>query len=295
MKKLLLIPILSLLLVSCNDDDPQVFGPTQNIVGFDTEKTSRSFLTDQTSGTISIPVDLIAFPNDVLPDSDISMTYTIESTSTATAGVEYLTPANNQVSITAGNTVGYINLDVVPTTFDPFAPKTVVLKLSTVSSSNAIIGEQYKMIEVTLQGVCNSQLQGSYTNATFRFSNNTTYTWTDEVITKDEGTDATYTGNHVGQYYGASQVPATVTGTGAASAQLAPPVALFHFSDICDNIKVYQHNLADAYTNIVTQSDAQYALSTADDDTGVIVIEYSIWFTNNTIERKFRGTYTPNP
>lgn len=293
MKKLLLLPLMLLSLVSCNDDEPQVFGPNQTIVGFAKSSDSKPFLNDQPTGTLQVPVNLIGFANETLP-GDVVVNWSVNvDESTAVEGVEFDIAGSQSTSIAAGNSVGFINFDIYPTTLNPDTPKTIVIDLVSVPSNNAIIGAQYSKMTVTLQGICNSQLQGNYTNATLRINNATTYTWTDEVWTKDAGTDATYTANHVGQYYGASQTAATVTGAGSASAQLAPPVALFHFTDICDKIQVPQHNLADAYSNIVTQSPAQFDASTVDPDTGVVTIQYSIWFTNNTIERKFIGTYTP--
>lgn len=292
MRKLLLLAIVSLGLFSCNDEEPQTFGPNQTIVGFAKKSVSNSYLTDVVNTPLNVPINLIGFANETLP-GEVVVNWSVDPSSTAVSGVEYTISGTQSATISAGNTVGFADFVVYPTTLDPDAPKTIVINLTTVASSNAIVGEQYKQIVVTLQGVCNSQLQGNYTNSTLRLNNATTYTWTDEVITKDLGTVSDYTGSHVGQYYGTSQTAATVVGAGSASAQLAGPIAVFHFTDICDQIQVNQHNLIDLYSNIVTQSGTQFANSFKDPDTGIITIQYSIWFTNNTVERKFVGTYTP--
>ena len=287
MKKLLLLTVLSLGFLSCNDDEPQAFGPNQTIVGFADDASTSSYLTDVTSEALNVPISLIGFANETLP-GEVVVSWSIDPSSTAVSGVEYTITGSQTAVISAGNTTGTANFVVYPTTLNPATPKTIVINLTTVVSNNAIVGEQYKQVVVTLQGVCNSQLQGNYTNSTFRPSNGATYTFADEVWTKNGGTIADYTANHVGQYFGATQ------GAGSAgTAQLAPAVALFFFSDVCDQIKVNQHNLADAYTNIVTQSATQFGNSFADPDTGVVTIHYSVWFTNNTVERQFIGTYTP--
>lgn len=287
MKKLLLLTVLSLGFISCNDDEPQAFGPNQTIVGFADDASTSSYLTDVTSEALNVPISLIGFANETLP-GEVVVSWSIDPSSTAVAGVEYVISGSQTAVISAGNTTGTANFTVYPTTLNPTTPKTIVINLTTVVSNNAIVGDQYKQIVVTLQGVCNSQLQGNYTNSTFRPSNGNTYTFADEVWTKNGGTIADYTANHVGQYFGATQ-----TAGSAGTAQLAPAVALFFFSDVCDQIKVNQHNLADAYTNIVTQSATQFGNSFADPDTGVVTIHYSVWFTNNTVERQFIGTYTP--
>ena len=294
MKKLLLLTVLSLGFISCNEDEPQAFGPNQTIVGFSQKSVSKPYLTDIANAPLNVPISLIGFANEALP-GEVVVSWSVDPSSTAVAGVEYSISGSQTAVISAGNTTGTANFTIFPTTLDPDTPKTIVINLTSVNSNNAIVGEQYKKIVVTLQGVCNSQLQGAYTNQTLRFNNATTYTWNDEVFERVAGSASDYTGNHVGQYFGATQTPATVTGAGSASAQLAVPTAYLAFTDICDKIQVSQHNLGTGttYSNIVTQGAAQFANSFVDPDTGVVVIEYSIWFTNNTVERKFKGTYTP--
>lgn len=288
MKKLLLLAVISLGLFSCNDDEPQAFGPNQTIIGFAKKKVSNSFLTDVPSASLNVPISLIGFANETLP-GEVVVNWSIDPSSTAVDGVEYTISGPQVVSIAAGSTTGTANFTVYPTTFDATAPKTIVINLTTVTSNNAIVGEQYKQVIVTLQGVCNSQLQGNYSNSTVIPVSSSVYNFNDEVWTKDDGTVSDYTGNHVGRFYGTTQV----AGTGSPQTQLAVPVAVLFFTDICDKIKLEQQLLANAYSNIVTQDATQFANSTVDPDTGVVTFHYSIWFTNNTIERKHIGTYVP--
>lgn len=288
MKKLLLLAVISLGLFSCNDDEPQAFGPNQTIIGFPKKSVSNSFLTDVVSAPLNVPINLIGFANETLP-GEVVVNWTIDPSSTAVDGVEYTISGSQAISIAAGSTTGTANFTVYPTTFDATAPKTIVINLTTVASNNAIVGEQYKQVVVTLQGVCNSQLQGNYSNSTVIPVSSSVYNFNDEVWTKDAGTVSDYTGNHVGRFYGTTQV----AGTGSPQTQLAVPVAVIFFTDICDKIKLEQQLLANAYPNIVTQDATQFANSTVDPDTGVVTFHYSIWFTNNTIERKHIGTYVP--
>lgn len=290
MKKLLLLTVLSLGFLSCNDDEPQAFGPNQTIVGFAEGKSTKPYLTDVPSASLNVPISLIGFANEALPAGEVVVNWSIDPSSTAIDGVEYTIDGPQVTSISAGNTTGTANFLVYPTTFDSTAPKTIVINLTTVVSNNAIIGEQFKKIVVTLQGVCNSQLQGNYSNYTTIPAFGNIYTFPDEVWIKREGTVSDYYGNHVGRFYGTAQVAG-----GPGQTQLAVPIAYLAFTDVCDKIKLNQQFLADnpGYSNIVTQDATQYAASFVDPDTGIVTIHYSVWFSNNTVERKHVGVYTP--
>ncbi len=64
MKKLLLLTVLSLGFLSCNDDEPQAFGPNQTIVGFAEGKSTKPYLTDVPSASLNVPISLIGFANE---------------------------------------------------------------------------------------------------------------------------------------------------------------------------------------------------------------------------------------
>lgn len=289
MRKLLLLTVLSLGFLSCNDDEPQAFGPNQTIVGFAEDESTKPYLTDVPSASLNVPINLIGFANETLP-GEVVVSWSIDPSSTAVDGVEYTISGSQNTVISAQNTVGYADFVVYPTTFNSTDPKTIVINLNTVVSNNAIIGDQFKQIVVTLQGVCNSQLQGNYSNYTTIPAFGNVYTFADEVWIKREGTVSDYYGNHVGRFYGTAQVAG-----GPGQTQLAVPTAYLAFTDVCDRIKLNQQFLADnpGYSNIVTQDATQYAASFVDTDTGIVTIHYSVWFSNNTVERKHVGVYTP--
>ena len=119
---------------------------------------SKSFLTDIPSAEISVPVALISFANETLPGA-VSAQWSVDPSSTAVEGVEYDIISSNTVTIAAGGTVTSIPFKVYPTTFDPAAPKKLVLNIT---SNSAVVGSQFKQVVITLQGVCPSYLAATY-------------------------------------------------------------------------------------------------------------------------------------
>jgi len=297
MKKVILLSaIFSLLFVSCNNDDEgiDVYGPNNTIVGF-TDSYSSNFGTNVENSTLSVPVNLIAYEDETLPTEDVTVQYTIDASSTAVAGLDYDVPSNESVVLPAGSTVGFIPVTVHPNVFDPGAPKVLVFNLTTVTSNNAIVGFQYKQVTVTLQGVCISELAGEYSTVTTRVDNGTQYFHDLETFVLVEG--GTYTNDFIGAYHGSGQTPGfaqTTSGaTGTTSILANTTSAGFTFTEICGKIKVETQPLGGAYLNDVRQSAAQFDQSVVNEETGVVTIAYSIYFSDNTVERKFISVYTP--
>ena len=293
-KAILLSTIFALSFTNCSDDNDEIdsYGPNATIVGFTTDFSSN-FGTNLDESTLTVPVDLISYSNETLPTSDVSVQWSVDASSTAVEGVDFDMPANTSVIIPTGSTVATIPIVVHPSGFDPFAPKVLVLNL--VSASNAIVGAQYNQVSITLQGVCVSELEGTYSTLTTRVENGTTYTWTTETITKIEG--STYLTEYIGGYHGTAQTPGvfmtTANVTGPTTVLPAVAVAGYTFSEVCGMLKLETQPLGNYYTNDVRQSEAQYAMSMVDEETGVLTIAYSIFFTENTIERPFISVYTP--
>lgn len=131
-------------------------------------------------------------------------------------------------------------------------------------------------------------LNGMYSVVTTRLETGALSNWAnEEIFFMDVDTYKTTT---VAQYYGSEGDP----GTGV-TLPLAVPDAGYTFQRVGDNILVETQGLASgAYSNEIRQTPAQYALSTINTATGVITVEYSVFFTGNTVERPFRSVYTPH-
>jgi len=135
---------------------------------------------------------------------------------------------------------------------------------------------------------CESLLEGLYSNSTFRPDNGQTYIFDVDVVTKIG--DVLYQSSYIGPYYCTGQTP----GSSGNTIQLpAGTNAGYVFDDVCGVLGLETQNLAAAFTNEVRQSPEQKALSSVNLTTGVITIHYSIFFTDNTVERPFITTLTP--
>ena len=294
-KAILLSAVFALFFVNCSEDEGDIdtFGPNTTIVGFADDFTSNQG-TNIDDAIITVPVDLISYANETLPTSDVTVQYEVDASSTAVAGVDYDVPTNASVTIPAGSTVATFPITIHPSAFDPESPRTLVLNLT--SASNAVVGLQYSQITITLQGVCVSELEGVYSSVGLRVETGTQYFFTNEDITKIGL--STYETEYIAGYHGVSSPPgifvttANPPVTGPTNA-LASPTALLTFTEVCGKLKVDTQNLANYYTNEVRQTPAQFEISNVDEETGVITIAYSIFFSGNTIERPFISVYTP--
>lgn len=241
MKKLfLLLFTASLAFVSCSDDDSRVLGAKDTIVGFSSGATTKPYLTDVTDAELVLPVTLISYANEHFPSNDITASweiiaptdylnpddfedpadYTAELATFATEGTEFDAPSGGggEVTIPSGETVANLPaIAVHPTTLDPNFPKKVVVRLT--SANDAVVGYQYREIVVTLQGVCPSDLAGSY------------------VIENNPAWPAVTTalGNGV---YNCSRLPYLSSGGNAIP---------FEFSDVCDVITINCLVLGDSF------------------------------------------------
>jgi hypothetical protein len=291
-KVILLFSAVALLFVGCSEgEEVGTFGATDTIVGFSAKEYSVNFGTNLESSTLKVPVNLISYANEQFPN-DVTMVWSVDATSTAVAGVDYALPASTSVTITNGTTTDNFEVTVYPIVFDPNAPKKLVLNMTTVSTDNAVIGDQYKQVTITLQGVCVSFLEGDYSTSTLRVNNGTIYTHALESFVYTDAAAGEYRNDYIGAYHSAGQTPGT-SSLGGPTVELQGTSAGFAFADICGKLRVPTQNLASVYSNEVRQTEAQFQASNVNPETGVVTIYYSIWFTGNTVEREFISTYTP--
>ena len=70
--------------VSCSDDKDEIdsSGTSATLVGF-SEDFSANFLTDLDDSALMVPVNLIAYPNGMLPTVGITLNWTVDPNSTA--------------------------------------------------------------------------------------------------------------------------------------------------------------------------------------------------------------------
>lgn len=294
-KNLACLFIATLAIVSCDsvgDDNELNYGAGPYVAQFSTAAKTGFFLKDDNEVfNFDIPLELVG-GNGLAVDSDLNLTFEVNTDlSTAIEGTHFTfaTSATNAV-IPAGNKFASIKINVDSATLDDQNPPVLVLDLLDASADGetVVVSGNKNRITITLQGTCTSDLAGNYSVSTTRLSPaGGPYTRTDEFI--DEIGVGTYNTTTVGNY----KAVADLTLTGTWNDLPAAADAGYDFKDVCGRIRVEEQNLGHAYLNLIKQTAAQYALSTVNEATGVITIEYSIFFTNNTVERTYRSVYTP--
>jgi hypothetical protein len=301
-KKLFLLTLLAGTVASCDmgDDKELNYGNESFVAQFPfAAKTGYFLKSNNEIFNYEVPVELVG-GNGLALDTDVAVSFEkldyVDDASTtsddtyvtAVEGVdfEFVNPVQSLV-IPAGSTFASIPIKVLSGNLDDSHPSVIVLKLTQVSATGATVvtSGNKGTINVVLQATCTSDLAGMYDLIGNRPSNGAIYNLPNEEITQI-GT---------GRYLTSSTGPYNIRGLISPNAQLATPTAGFIFNEVCGRIAMPQPNqpLGGAYSNWVTQSPAQAALSVVNPVTGVITIYYSVWFTSNTIENKYFGVYTP--
>lgn len=294
-KNLACLFIATLAIVSCDsvgDDNELNYGTGPYVAQFSTAAKTGFFLKDDNEVfNFDIPLELVG-GNGLAVNSDLNLTFEVNTDlSTAIEGnhFTFATSATNAV-IPAGNKFSSIKINVDSATLDDQNPPVLVLDLlaATADGETVVVSGNKYRITITLQGTCTSDLAGNYSVSTTRLTPaGGPYTRTDEFI--DEIGVGTYNTTTVGNYKAVADL--TLTGTWNNLDPSLPDVG-YDFKEVCGRIRVEEQKLAHAYPNLVKQTDAQYALSSVNEATGVLTIEYSIFFTNNTVERPYRSVYT---
>ena len=294
-KNLACLFIATLAIISCDsvgDDNELNYGTGPYVAQFSTAAKTGFFLKDDNEVfNFDIPLELVG-GNGLAVNSDLNLTFEVNTDlSTAIEGnhFTFATSATTAV-IPAGNKFASLKINVDSATLDDQNPPVLVLDLlaANADGETVVVSGNKSRITITLQGTCTSDLAGNYFVSTTRLSPaGGPYTRTDEFI--DEIGVGTYNTTTVGNY----KAVANLTLTGTWNDLPAAADAGYDFKEVCGRIRVEEQNLAHAYLNLIKQTDAQYALSTVNEATGVITIEYSIFVTNNTVERPFRSVYTP--
>ena len=244
--KFLLLALLSLITVSCLDDSVTDFGKGPVVVQFPASELSQNFLQDG-SGTVydfEIPVQYFGGDNTPL-SKDVTLTVGINSElTTATEGFEFSLSETSFI-IPAGSNSAMVSLKVNSANLDSSDPKIVALEIldSSESASN-----NRGIILLTLQGICPSNLAGSY------------------AYTAGNGKDVTITETGTGTY--------SVSNDNAFGGNY--PI---YISDLCGTLTITGGYLADNFGIPVSGSGS------VSEDGNTITLIYTVdgYFSNRTM------------
>jgi hypothetical protein len=276
--KIILLSLVSVLVItSCVKDDEEDFGSGPHVVGFRNVQNSYIY-TDNDINPVQIaePINLIGGSNGTTSGENISVTFSVDPSSTAIAGSEYTITNSGPLTIAAGSDFVQLPITVNPAVLPGNTPKTVIINLNQVSTGNAVISDSRKSITITI-AKCASDLAGTYALSVTRIDNSAVYTFPNEVIT--ELALGVYETSTTGPYD-----DLTIDGA---------PRNGFIFKDVCQSIVVEEQNLGDFYSNLVFGNPNETNQVTLDPITGNVVsitMNYTITFAAG--DRQFRAIYT---
>jgi len=144
---------------SCLDDYETDYGKGPIIVQFSDKTVSQNFLQDGTGAVyeFSVPIEYQGGDGSAL-DEDVTITIAVNPSSTATEGVEF-NLTGTEFTIPAGEKFAEASISVNSENLDASNPLTAVLEITT--SSQTVSDKN--TIEITLQAICPSELEGDYT------------------------------------------------------------------------------------------------------------------------------------
>jgi hypothetical protein len=231
MKKLIALLAFAIVGISCSEDSSlpdNDFGNTPRVVGFLKTTQNVPYFTDQGVVREEFPFDVLGTSDGSLYDQDLTITYSVDASSTAVAGVEFdWVNAASQVVVPAGTSFGMLPLDINTGNFNPTAKTTLVLNMTAVDKDGVVISSQNSQLKINFIG-CLSQLAGTYT----------------VVVTRGDGVVRTYT-NETVDLADVNYFKTRTTGQWAAGT-IAPDQG-YNFTDICDDISVESQGLAQGY------------------------------------------------
>lgn len=153
-----------LLFSSCLlDDDVTDFGKGPHIVQFESRVSTENFLQTEENPVYTLEVPMVVLGGDGTPlGTDVQVIVSVNTEeSTAQSGVEYELPSTTEITIPGGTGVGTFPITVLSGNLDALAPKKVVLQIDSATETVS----DFNKTEITLQAICESKIEGSYTYA----------------------------------------------------------------------------------------------------------------------------------
>ncbi|MDI1318276.1 hypothetical protein [Flavobacterium sp.] len=263
--------------VSCVKDDAENNSTGAYIVGFKNSQSSYIY-TDEDTDPVQVtePIDLVGGSNGTTSNRDITIPFSVDPSSTATAGTDYTINASGSLTLEAGADFVLLPITINPTALPGNDPKTIVIHLGQ-ASSGATVADDKKTITITI-AKCASDLAGTYSLVVTRVDDGVVSTFPSEVLT--ELSLGVYETSTTGPYNDLVDDGAPRNG--------------FIFKDVCQSIQVDEQNLGDYYSNLVEGDENAGSVNLdVNGEVASITINYSIrGFSSGVARRYFTAVYT---
>ena len=158
-KKLLILVAITVFATSCLDDTTRMDGieSSPNLAGFEKKTKNAGFVADGNEYEISVPV-LITGPNYTNLTEDVTLQFSVDSSSTAVEDVNYSLDVTS-LTLTSQNSYSSF-LPITIKTQGATAPSTLtlVLNIDSASSDSVLINGRLDQIAININYLCFSDL-----------------------------------------------------------------------------------------------------------------------------------------
>jgi len=252
--------VLALSVSSClvDDEESTEFAESDFVVGFQTTSVNESFFVDEGVVVRNYPLNVLGGGPGTPLKQDVVVSYTISPDSDAVNGQEYDLAASGTVTILAGSTFANFPLNINTGGFDPDAPTTLIIDLTTTSTDNSVVSSLNNQLTVTFVGCQSNVADFTYFVTTTRDSDGSVRSSGLENISVNGVNDFRTESTARFGANGLQPLPAGRPG--------------FDFLDVCGDITIPKQSLNGVYTNQV------FGTGKVDPATGNIEFNYTVTF-----------------
>ena len=255
-KSIMLSALISstLIFTSCNESEPLTgsditTGPV--IIGWAASTVTESYFSDIGTLDNTYNVNVLGTGDGSPTTTDISISLSVDASSTAVEGNEFSLPSSS-FTIPAGGTFASVPVNINTGSFDPTSPTTAVINMEA-SVNGVVVSDLAKQMSITFVG-CQSQLASATYNV--------------QITRRSTGGVVSMTSESITELSVNSFQTATV-----GVWPLSPGV---RFTDICGSLYIESHDLADQYSNQVTAAAGPNNLAGTVDANGNFTLTYDI-------------------
>ncbi len=159
MKKLLIMIAVVFLTASCLDNTVPLDGidGSPNLVGFKSASKLAAVATDDLTHDTTVPV-LITGPQFQNYNKDVTVTISVDPSSTAVEGVNFTLPSNTMVLGPSNNFSGLFPITILTQGISSPSDVTLVLNIDNASESDILVNGRLNKVAVKIQYLCFSAL-----------------------------------------------------------------------------------------------------------------------------------------
>ena len=268
-KNTIVLLAIALISVSCivDDENDNGFQSSEFFVGFAQKTATNSYFADEGVVRKEYPINFLGGQSGVATSSDITINFAVNTAlSTATEGVEFDLPLSGSLTLPAGSNFVQFPLDINTGNFDPVAPTSVFIDLSS-GTPGAQVSDINKTIEIKFVGCLSTIDQHSY-QMTFDYTNLDGDFFNDV----NGGVQSFTLDPAVPNRFSTESTPPWSPG------QLAPGADAYIFEVVCGEVFITTQNLGGYWANTVESRVGETNPAGSVDANGNVFISYDVCY-----------------